>query len=78
MDALGELVCEHYDMILSHYGQVPGVRIARKHLGWYFDTLQEGRMPAARRKTILSSANPGHVIESVRRVFEEADIGAAA
>ncbi len=77
-DALGDLVCEHYDMILSHYGQVPGVRIARKHLGWYFDTLPEGRVPAARRKAILSSANPDHVIESVRRVFEETDIGAAA
>ncbi|HSM40531.1 MAG TPA: tRNA-dihydrouridine synthase, partial [Afifellaceae bacterium] len=77
-DALGELVCEHYDMILSHYGQVPGVRIARKHLGWYFDTLPEVRVSAARRKAILSPANPDHVIEGVRRIFEEANIGAAA
>lgn len=75
---LGDLVCEHYDMILSHYGQVPGVRIARKHLGWYLDTLPQGRVPGARRKAILSSANPDHVIDGVRHIFDETDIGAAA
>jgi len=28
-------VLEHYDAILEHYGIQAGVRIARKHLGWY-------------------------------------------
>ncbi len=26
---------EHYDMMLAHYGAASGVRIARKHIGWY-------------------------------------------
>jgi len=26
---------EHYDGILSHYGMEHGIRIARKHIGWY-------------------------------------------
>ena len=26
---------EHYDAMLSHYGVEPGMRVARKHLGWY-------------------------------------------
>ncbi|NVJ68883.1 MAG: tRNA dihydrouridine synthase DusB [Alphaproteobacteria bacterium] len=30
-----EVVLEHYDDILTHYGVEGGVRIARKHLGWY-------------------------------------------
>jgi len=30
-----QLVLEHYDDILTHYGVEGGVRIARKHLGWY-------------------------------------------
>lgn len=30
-----ETVLEHYDDILTHYGVEGGVRIARKHLGWY-------------------------------------------
>ncbi len=30
-----ELLLRHYDAILSHHGIYAGVRIARKHLGWY-------------------------------------------
>lgn len=29
------MVLEHYDDILTHYGEYAGVRIARKHIGWY-------------------------------------------
>ncbi len=29
------VVVEHYKMMLEHYGERGGVRIARKHLGWY-------------------------------------------
>ncbi len=32
---ISDLVQEHYDAILSCYGQHAGVRIARKHIGWY-------------------------------------------
>jgi tRNA-dihydrouridine synthase B len=29
------LILEHYEAMLEHYGKVTGVRMARKHLGWY-------------------------------------------
>jgi tRNA-dihydrouridine synthase B len=29
------LVIEHYDAMLMHYGKETGVKMARKHLGWY-------------------------------------------
>ena len=29
------LVIEHYDAMLAHYGRETGVKMARKHLGWY-------------------------------------------
>ena len=29
------LVVEHYGMMMEHYGEDVGVKIARKHLGWY-------------------------------------------
>jgi tRNA-dihydrouridine synthase B len=29
------IVLEHYEAMLSHYGTAAGLRIARKHLGWY-------------------------------------------
>ena len=30
-----DIVRDHYDDMLSHYGSQVGLRIARKHLGWY-------------------------------------------
>ncbi|WP_338244837.1 tRNA dihydrouridine synthase DusB [Aurantiacibacter hainanensis] len=30
-----DTVTEHYDAMLAHYGEDVGVKIARKHLGWY-------------------------------------------
>jgi tRNA-dihydrouridine synthase B len=30
-----EILLRHYDMMLAHYGTEPGLRMARKHLGWY-------------------------------------------
>jgi len=30
-----DTILSHYDAMLKHYGTVQGVRIARKHLGWY-------------------------------------------
>ena len=29
------ILIEHYQMMLAHYGEDVGVKIARKHLGWY-------------------------------------------
>ena len=30
-----QVILEHYEMMLTHYGIQAGVKIARKHLGWY-------------------------------------------
>ncbi len=30
-----DLILEHYEALLSHYGLNAGVKIARKHIGWY-------------------------------------------
>jgi tRNA-dihydrouridine synthase B len=30
-----EIVLEHYDAVLTHYGASTGSRLARKHIGWY-------------------------------------------
>ncbi len=30
-----QVMLEHYDAMLSHYGSETGVKMARKHLGWY-------------------------------------------
>ncbi|WP_412048852.1 tRNA dihydrouridine synthase DusB [Hoeflea sp. Naph1] len=33
------IALEHYTMMIDHYGEDVGVRHARKHIGWYLDTL---------------------------------------
>ncbi len=35
---LKAIAVEHYEALISHYGDAAGNRIARKHIGWYFDT----------------------------------------
>jgi tRNA-dihydrouridine synthase B len=35
LDVQYAIVAEHYDEMLSHYGVDTGVKIARKHIGWY-------------------------------------------
>ena len=37
--ALVEMVQGHYEAMLSFYGSDLGLRVARKHLGWYMDTV---------------------------------------
>lgn len=35
LDEQYAVISEHYEMMLSHYGIVTGVNMARKHIGWY-------------------------------------------
>jgi len=46
------LLAEHYDGILSHYGIQTGVRMARKHVGWYSKGLPASGEFRARIMTI--------------------------
>ncbi|MGI9482511.1 MAG: tRNA dihydrouridine synthase DusB [Hyphomicrobiales bacterium] len=41
LSELSTIVQEHYDEMLSHYGVELGVRCARKHLGWYLQTMDD-------------------------------------
>jgi tRNA-dihydrouridine synthase B len=35
LDQQYRLILEHYEAMLGHYGRDTGVKMARKHLGWY-------------------------------------------
>ena len=35
LDEQYRVIIEHYDAMLDHYGEVTGVNMARKHIGWY-------------------------------------------
>ncbi|MER8953911.1 tRNA dihydrouridine synthase DusB [Mesorhizobium sp. M0833] len=69
--ALADYVIAHYEDMLALYGVESGVRQARKHLGWYLDR-HAGGTSDDRRKTILTSFEPGRVIALLRDMFSTA------
>jgi len=52
------MVSDHYEAIIRFYGEVIGLRVARKHLGWYMDT---SNTSADLRRAVLTAASPAEV-----------------
>ena len=64
-EALADLVIGHYDAMLDFYGLDLGLKVARKHLGWY---LEEARR-TSHRGPILTATDPQTVRASLRAAF---------
>ena len=73
--ALHDLILEHYEAMLAHYGARQGLRIARKHLGWYMDRLN---VPDGLRKALLTSDDDRVVMRMIGTVFADGEARAAA
>ena len=73
--ALFALIAGQYEAILRLYGRDLGVRVARKHLGWYLD-----RIPgtAAARARLMRLGDPGQVLAVLGDVLEGAALAAPA
>ncbi len=69
---LGRMILDHYDDMLTFYGRDLGLRMARKHLGWY---LEEAGLPHA-REPILTSTDPAEVIQLIEQAFAELELAA--
>ena len=52
---LRDIILRHLDALYSFYGEVSGVRIARKHLGWYSEQLLGS--PAEMRRELMRAAD---------------------
>jgi nifR3 family TIM-barrel protein len=57
--ALARMVAEHYREMLAFYGRDLGLRVARKHLGWYMD---DAGTAAPLRRAILTASDPAEVL----------------
>jgi nifR3 family TIM-barrel protein len=64
---LTELIMGHYEEILSFYGNELGVKVARKHLGWYMD---HGNVLNEVRQCILTENSPNKVLRKLKSVFD--------
>ncbi len=63
---LSDMVSDHYEAMLSFYGTDVGVRIARKHLGWYAD--EAGADPTF-RAGMMTETDPAEVMALIGRAF---------
>ncbi len=57
----------HLDAMLSHYGVNQGLRMARKHIGWYAAGLPNS---AAFRQTVNNTMDPDVVFGAIGRYFD--------
>ncbi len=62
-----DVVLEHYEHILSHYGVANGVMIARKHIGWYSSGLTDS---AQYRQRINTMTNTDEVKQTIRAFYD--------
>ena len=67
LHSLNEIVSTHYEAILSFYGRELGVRIARKHLGWYIDAAGG---PSDLRAALMREQCPKTVLASLPRALD--------
>ena len=61
----------HYREIIQHYGKTVGIRVARKHLGWYLGTLDGGSgvMRKSNRVAMMESTDLDHVVSLLRQAM---------
>jgi tRNA-dihydrouridine synthase B len=78
-DTKAAVAVEHYEGLLSLYGQHIGIRHARKHLAAYADVAmaQGFAASAEERRALVTSETPAAVIRILRSLFSRADRKAA-
>ncbi len=67
-DELTELVLGHYEQMVGTYGDDVGVRVSRKHLGWYLDAAGID-LSESERKALLTETDPGVVVRRIPDIF---------
>jgi nifR3 family TIM-barrel protein len=69
------IMADHYDAMVSYHGTHHGVRIARKHLGWYAQGLPGGE---ALRARLVRLDDPRQVLAEIERLHGAIDFDLAA
>ncbi len=76
LDGLVDIMQRHYLAMLEFYGEILGVKNARKHLGWYLDLIEGSHDVRAR---LFRENNPQEVmalIESLRGLSKRVSVAA--
>jgi tRNA-dihydrouridine synthase B len=62
-----DILLRHYESLIEHYGTHVGVRIARKHLGWYVAGLPDA---AGFRKSVYRLEAPTEVRSRIATYYD--------
>lgn len=60
-------LCQHLEELYNFYGNMSGVKIARKHIDWYFKTA--GTLSASDRVRIYQAEHPSQQLAAVQHAF---------
>lgn len=63
--ALGRLICDHVAAVHRQYGPEQGLRIARKHIGWYL----EHNRPEVDRRPLLALTDASRQLDALAALF---------
>ena len=69
------IIIIHLNSIYSFYGNTSGVKIARKHIGWYLNNITG--IPVNTIKTIYQAIHPDEQLALVNVVFQQHKLGQA-
>lgn len=58
-EALADMISKHYEAMIAFYGGDLGLRVARKHLGWYMDVVGT---PSSLRREVLTAKSAAEVL----------------
>jgi tRNA-dihydrouridine synthase B len=72
---LAATACAHYSETVGFYGRDLGVRMARKHLGWYLDGVAGS---GALRARLMSMTDPDAVLDVLARGLDDLPAAVAA
>ena len=75
LSAIGDIAIRHYADLIGMGDTEFMVRIARKHLGWYGEHLED---PLAFRAEVMTETDPDRVMRGIERHFGVAGMTAAA
>jgi tRNA-dihydrouridine synthase B len=63
IEEIEHVVCRHLVALHEFYGAYAGVKIARKHIGWYFSVLPGGREFARHFNRIEDPIEQQHLLQ---------------
>lgn len=68
LSIIRDVINQHISHLHQFYGPVMGVKIARKHIGWYFNNISDSLRPLVKESYVLNQ--PDSQLDFVNNIFD--------